>query len=294
MSRGDTLILLLLGAIWGAAFLFIRIAVPHFGPIALVEVRVALAAAALLLMLAARRQVGTLRGHWPALALIGALNTAVPFSLYAYATRTVPAGFSAVLNATVPLFGAILGRAFFAERLTGLRAFGLGIGFVGVLILVAPKLTIAGDLLAVAAALAASSMYALSAHLTRRLLPGIPSLAIAAGSLLCSTMMLFVPSLFLLPSAMPPAAAWGSVVALALAATALGYVLYFRLLDRGGATSAMATTYLIPLFGMIWGWMFLDEAVTLTMLSGCACILAGVAVTTSRAAAVPRGDATHR
>lgn len=280
MPRRDLLDLLLLGAIWGAAFLFIRIAVPEFGPIALVEVRVLIAAVALVALVALRQQLAEFRGRWGALALIGTINTAVPFALFAYATRTVPAGFAAVLNASVPLFGALLGRAFFAEKLGLSRATGLAIGFLGVLVLVARDLTVGGGALAIGAALTGSMLYALSAHLTRRLLPGVPSLIIAAGSLVASVALLLVPSLLLWPPAMPSAAAWGSTVALALVCTAYGYVVYFRLLERAGATSAMAVTYLIPMFGMIWGGLFLGERVTAPMLIGCMLIFAGIAVTT--------------
>lgn len=280
MQRRDTLDLVLLGALWGAAFLFIRIAVPEFGPIALVEVRVAIAAALLLVWVAARGELGTFRGRWRSLFVIGALNTAVPFALFAYATRTVPAGFAAVLNATVPLWGALIGRVVFGEKLGVDRGVGLFVGFVGVVILVAPKLSVGGETLAIAAALGGSSLYALSAHLTRRMLPGLGSLSISAGSLLASVAILALPTLWLRPVTMPSAPAWGSVLALAVGGTALGYVLYFRLLANAGPTSAMAVTYLIPMFGMLWGWLFLSEATTATMLIGCGFILAGVAVAT--------------
>lgn len=280
MQRRDALDLVLLGALWGAAFLFIRIAVPEFGPIALVEVRVAIAAALLLVWVAARGELRTFRGRWRSLFVIGALNTAVPFALFAYATRTVPAGFAAVLNATVPLWGALIGRVVFGEKLGIDRGVGLFVGFVGVVILVAPKLSVGGETLAIAAALGGSSLYALSAHLTRRMLPGMGSLSISAGSLLASVAILALPTLWLRPAAMPSAPAWGSVLALAVGGTALGYVLYFRLLANAGPTSAMAVTYLIPMFGMLWGWLFLSEAATPTMLIGCGFILAGVAVAT--------------
>lgn len=280
MQRRDSFDLLLLGAFWGAAFLFIRIAVPEFGPIALVEVRVAIAAALLLVWVAVRGELGAFRGRWRNLLIIGAINTAIPFALFAYATRTVPAGFAAVLNATVPLWGALIGRLVFGEKLGIDRGVGLFVGFIGVVILVAPKLSIGGETLAIVAALGGSSLYALAAHLTRRMLPGMSSLAISAGSLLASVAVLALPAIWLRPTVMPGAAAWGSVIALAVGGTALGYVLYFRLLANAGPTSAMAVTYLIPLFGMVWGWLFLKEAATLTMLVGCGFILAGVAVAT--------------
>jgi drug/metabolite transporter (DMT)-like permease len=123
-------------------------------------------------------------------------------------------------------------------------------------------------------------MYALSAHLTRRLLPGMSSVAIAAGSLIASVVLLALPAILLLPPAMPSARAWANTAALAVFATGGAYVLYFRLLERIGVTGAIAVTYLIPLFGMVWGRIFLGERVTPTMAFGCVLILAGVAVTT--------------
>jgi drug/metabolite transporter (DMT)-like permease len=280
VNRRDAFDLLALGAIWGAAFMFIRIAVPHFGPIALVEVRVVLAALVIIALVVLRGRVSEFKGRWKEFAIIGALNTAVPFALFAYATRTIPAGFAAVLNSSTPLWGAVIGRAVFGERLGVDRTVGLLVGFCGVVILVVPKLTVGGGALAISAALAGAALYAMAAHLTRRLLPGVSSLTISGGSLVASAAMLALPALWLRPTVMPPMSAWWSVIALALAGTALGYILYFRLLDSVGATGAMAVTYLIPLFGMVWGWMFLDEVATTTMLLGCACILAGVAVTT--------------
>lgn len=280
MSRREIVDLLLLGAIWGAAFLFIRMAVPEFGPVALVEVRVVIAAVMLLAMAMARRATGSFRGQWGRLLLIGAINTAIPFALFAYATRTVPASFAAVLNASVPLWGAVLGGAFFKESLGRERAIGIAVGFVGVLVLVAPDLRVGGGALAIGAALLGSALYALAAHLTRRLLPGVPTITIAAGSIITSAALLAVPALLLMPATMPSPGAWGATIALAIVCTGIGYVLYFRLLDNAGPTGAMAVTYLIPLFGMVWGAMFLHEQITAPMLIGCACILAGVAVTT--------------
>jgi drug/metabolite transporter (DMT)-like permease len=280
MSRRDLFDLILLGAIWGAAFLFTRVAVPSFGPVALVEVRVTIAAAMLLALLVARGQLGELRGRWKALTIIALLNTAVPFALFAYATRTVPAGFAAVLNSTVPLFGALVGRAFFGEKLGGTRAVGLAIGFGGVLALVAPRLQVAGSPLAIAAALSASMMYAIAAHLTRRIAPGVSAVVLSAGSLLASVAILAVPAVILWPETMPSSGAWMATLALAVFCTGIAYILYFRLLARVGAAGAVAVTYLIPLFGMIWGGIFLSEHLTLPMLAGCALILLGVSVTT--------------
>ena len=280
MQRAHFIDLLLLGAIWGAAFPFIRVAVPEFGPIPLVTVRIVLAATLLFSLAAARGQLGEMRGRWGAFTVIGALNTAVPFALFAFATRTVPASMSAVLNATTPLFGAVVGGLFFQEKLGQTRTIGLALGFAGVLVLMAGDLKLDGGPLAMAAALLGASMYALAAHLTRRMFAGVPSLVIAAGSLVASAGLLILPAIALWPATMPSTTAWLSAAFLAVIGTAFGYIVYFRLLERAGPTSAMAVTYLIPLFGMLWSAIFLSEQITTAMLIGCACIFAGIAVTT--------------
>lgn len=282
-TRRDALDLILLGAVWGAAFLLMRVSAPAFGPIALIAVRVAVAAVVLVGWLAARAGSGAVRGlaarAWP-LLVVGGLNTALPFTLFAYAALSLPAGMTSTLNATVPLFGALLGWLWLGERPTARRLLGLGVGFAGVVTLAWPRLAGGGERRAVAAALAAASLYAVGAHLTPRWLPGVGALAISTGSLIGSTVLLAPLAVWQWPATAPAPLAWTNAVVLGILCTALAYVLYFRLLARAGPTTAMTVTYLIPVFGVTWGALLLGERLAGTSIAGGLLVLTGVALTT--------------
>ena len=282
MPPRDALDLVVLGALWGAAFLFMRVAAPAFGPVTLIAVRVTIAAALLLPLLVREGGLAQARSAAGRLALVGALNTAIPFTLFAYAALTLPAGLSSVLNATVPLFGALVGVLWLGERPRPLQLVGLGLGFAGVLVLAWPRLSSASDWRAVAAALTATLLYAISAHLTRQTLTGVRPLVIAGGSMTGAAAMLLPLTLVWHPASPPASGAWGAALMLGVASTAIAYVMYFRLLARAGPTVAMTVTYLIPVFGVSWGAVFLGERLASTALAGGALVLTGVALTTLR------------
>lgn len=280
MPARDLTDLLLLGAIWGASYPFMRVAAPAFGPVALIFVRVAIAAALLGVVVVRHRAWGPLRGRGGTVAVVGAINTALPFTLFAFASLSLPAGLNAVLNATVPLFGALVGRVWLGQRLPRVRAVGLLVGFAGVVLLAAPSLAGPGNVLAVVAALTATLLYAVAAHYTRHHLAAVPALAAAGGSQVAAALMLAPLAAVRWPAAPPPPAAWVAAVCLGVFCTALAYALYFRLLARSGATTAMAVTYLIPVFGVAWGAAFLGERLPAASLGGGLLVLAGVALTT--------------
>jgi len=282
MPPRDALDLVVLGALWGAAFLFMRVAAPAFGPVTLIAVRVTIAAALLLPLLVREGGLAQARSAAGRLALVGALNTAIPFTLFAYAALTLPAGLSSVLNATVPLFGALVGVLWLGERPRPLQLVGLGLGFAGVLVLAWPRLSSASDWRAVAAALTATLLYAISAHLTRQTLTGVRPLVIAGGSMTGAAAMLLPLTLVWHPASPPASGAWGAALMLGVASTAIAYVMYFNLLARAGPTVAMTVTYLIPVFGVSWGAVFLGERLASTALAGGALVLTGVALATLR------------
>ena len=294
MAPRDAVDLVLLGALWGAAFLFTRIAVPEFGPVALILVRAMVAALVLSALLAARGGLREARANARALAILGALNTAVPFTLFAFATVTLPAGLSSVLNATVPLFGAVIGVGWLGERMSAVRIAGLLTGFAGVIVLAWGRLAAAGDRLAVLAALAATVLYALAAHYTRRRLGGVTPIAVATGSLIAATVLMLPFGAAFWPVANPSALAWACAVALGIGCTALAYLLYFRLIARLGAVAALAVTYLIPVFGVTWGAIFLGERLPASAFTGALLVLAGVALTTRATGLPARGQAKAR
>jgi len=284
MPTRDLIDLVALGALWGAAFLFMRVAAPAFGPVPLIAVRVTIAAVILLPLLFRQdglRQARTAAGP---LFLVGVLNTAVPFSLLAYAALTLPAGLSSVLNASVPLFGALIGYLWLHHQPPRLRLVGLAIGFTGVLVLAWPRLTTGSDWRAVAAALLATVLYGLSAHVTQRSLSGVPPLVVAAGSQVAAAVTLLPLAAMLWPEVAPTSRAWAFAVILGVGCTALAYVLYFRLIARTGPSTAMAVTYLIPVFGVTWGAMLLGERLPASAFFGAMLVLAGVALAAWRPA----------
>lgn len=286
MTRRDGADLLLLAAIWGASFLFMRVAAPHFGAFPLVFVRVALASLVLLPLLAWRGQGPALRQHWRAIALVGVLNSALPFALFVLAALAINAGLSAIFNATTPLWTALIAWAWLHQRPAPGRVLGLAVGFAGVVALAFGKASLQpGDhgispALAIAACLGAAAMYGLAANLTQKRLAGVPSLALAVGSQLSAAVVVALPAAWTWPASPPPASAWGAAVLLAVVCSGVAYVLYFRLIARIGPGGASSVTFLIPVFAVAWGWAFLGEAPTWGMAAGGAVILLGTALST--------------
>ncbi len=282
MSPAAMIELTALAAIWGASFLFQRVASPVFGPVPLVSMRVTIAAIILVGALAARRNLGALRGHWTALAVVGAINSAIPFTLFAFATLSIPAGLVAVLNGTVPFFTALVGRLAFGERLEGSKVVGLGVGFGGLLLLVSGDLHGGARLVGIVAGLGASLLYGIAAHITKRRLATVEPLAVAAGSQLAASLLMLVPAILLWPAATPSRTPWSAAIALGVLCTGLAYVLFYRLIARVGPLQTIAVTYLIPIFGVLWGALFLAESVSLTMVVAALVILVGVTLTTGQ------------
>jgi len=278
----DVVELLVLAALWGAAFLFMRIAAPVFGPIALVFIRLTGAALLLVPLLAARGELAALRRHWRPIAIVGVVNSALPFLCFAYAALSITAGLAAIFNSATPLFAAIVAWLWLGDRLTPLRVAGLAIGFAGVLWLGWDKAEFkpGGSGWAIGACLLATMSYGIAPNLTKRHLAGVPPLAVAAGSQVAAAVLLALPALVAWPAAAPSTHAWVVAGLLAIFGTGLAYILYFRLIANAGPTNAVAVTYLVPLFAVLWGGIFLDERLTPTIVAGCAVIFVGTALAT--------------
>ncbi len=298
MRLRDALDLLLLAALWGASFLFMRVAAPEFGAFALAALRVGIAAALLVPVVLAQRSGMQLIRNGKRLAVLGLLTAALPFLCFSYAALSLPTGVSALLNATTPLWGAIIAWAWLRERPSRARSAGLVIGFAGALILFWTPLPDTGSslvYLAFLAALAAPLCYGLAASYAQRYLAHTSPVVNAAGSLGAAAVMLFVPAWQTWPSHPVSGQAWLCVVLLAALSTAFAYILFFRLLNRIGPVRAVTVTYLVPLFGISWGALLLQEAITPNMiLAGCV-ILLGTAFATGilpmrRLAAPNRSD----
>lgn len=284
MKARDTFELLLLAALWGASFLFMRVAVPSFGAVPLAFVRVAGAALLLVPLCLGRSARHSLRAHWRTVLLVGVCNSALPFLCFGQAALSLNAGVSSIFNATSPLFGTIIAVAWLREPSTPARVAGLLVGFAGVVLLAWRQVvaTPAGDgaAAAVVLCLVGALLYGVSANITRHRLSAVPPLAVAAGSQLAAAAVLAVPAWSTWPTVQPSTHDWLAMAALALLCTGVAYVLYFRLIAHVGPTNAIAVTYLIPAFALLWGWQVLDEHITPMMLFGCAVILLGTALAT--------------
>jgi drug/metabolite transporter (DMT)-like permease len=278
--------LLLLAAVWGASFLFMRLGAVEFGPLALAFLRVAGASLLLWPLLWWQGRAGLLRQHWRPLAAVGLVNSALPFVLYGLAALVLSAGLMAIFNATAPLWAGLIAWAWLHERPTAWRLVGMGIGFAGVLGLSLGKASLQPGALGiapawgVAACLAATLLYGYGANLTRRSTAGLPALAVATGSQLAAAVVLLPLALWAWPAQWPGWRAWTAVALLAFVCTGLAYVLYFRLISRVGPARAISVTFLIPAFAAAWGYAVLGERPTLSMGLGFGVILLGTALST--------------
>ncbi|XOV79990.1 MAG: DMT family transporter [Aestuariibacter sp.] len=283
MSISSMLQLLLLAALWGASFLFMRTASPEFGPVALIGFRAGIAALFLLMALSFLNKKDILKvwQHWRPLTVLGLTNTAIPFCCFAFATLYLEAGLTATINSTAPMFGALIAFIWLGQSLSKTAIAGLLIGFLGVYLMMSGKLSQDSYLwLPVTLALFASACYGFSASYSKRYVIGLRPMVVATGSQVYATLMLIIPVIFTWPEQLPSSSAWVDVVLLGVACTGIAYILYFRLLANEGVTAALSVTFLIPLFAFLWGWIWLAELLTATIAFGAAMSIVGVAMTT--------------
>ncbi len=269
--------LMLLGAVWGASFLFMRVAAHDFGAFGIVEVRLFLGALVLLPFLWRAREQFNVR-LWLRLAGIAALNSAIPFVLFAWAAQRAPAGVGAIANATVVMFTALIALVFYGEPISARRTVGLIAGFVGVTVLATGKMGGTSVWPAALAGTCASVCYGFGANLIRRQLVGVPPGAVASATLFCSAALIAPLALSSWPSAPIPVLSWLCAVLLGVLCTGIAFAIYYRLIHRIGAPRASTVTYLIPLFAVLWAWLALGEPLTVTMAVAGALILGGVAL----------------
>lgn len=282
MKAKDIVDLILLAAVWGASFLFMRMGAPEFGVIALVQLRMLIAALFLLPILYLRVGLKELPGNWRPLTMLGFYNSAIPFLLLTYSTLYVTAGFSSVINATAPLWGAVVAWLWLSERLNRTGIIGVVVGFLGVAVLAgdAQSLASPGSTLAAVAAVGGAFFYGIGANYAKRYTKHMKSLSVATGSMLFPAIILAPFAIFYWPDAMPSLRAWGAIVAMGIASTGFAYILYFRLIANVGPAKAITVAYLIPAFAVIWGAIFIDETVTALMIVGCLIIFLGTALVT--------------
>ena len=270
----------LLAAIWGSSFLFMHIGTLEFGALPTAAVRVAVAALFLLPLVWLRGLLPVLGKNWKRIFFIGLLNSGIPFACYSFALLSISTGLSSILNATVPMFGALIAWVWLKDRPTGSRMLGLVVGFAGVALLAWDKASFTpgasgvAPVWAVLACLLACICYGISASYTQRYLVGLPPLVTAAGSQIGATLGLALPALWLWPARMPGAGAWLSLLAVGVLCTGIAYILFFRLIEHAGPPRALAVTFVVPVFAVLYGVLFLGETVTPWML-GCAGVIVG-------------------
>jgi drug/metabolite transporter (DMT)-like permease len=275
---------LLLAAIWGASFMFMRMGALEFGAFATAGVRVTVAAAFLLPLLLARGLGPVLRQNWKLVLFVGIFNSAIPFACFSYALLSISTGLSSILNATVPLFGAVIAWLWLKDRPNGSRILGLLIGFAGVALLAWEKASFKPDATgnatgwAVLACLLATLCYGLSASFTRRYMSGLPSLVSAAGSQMGAAIALIPLAWWFWPDHAVSTQAWMAVIALGILCSGVAYILYFRLIERAGPARALSVTFAIPVFAVLYGVLLLGEAVTPWMVLCGLVIVAGTSL----------------
>ena len=286
VTARDIVELLALAALWGGAFLFMRLGAGDFGPLPLTLLRCSLAALALAPLVMGHGLLPPLRRRWREVAVLGVVNSALPFVAYTFAALSITAGLSAVFNATSPLWAALVAWAWLGERPGRWRSVGLAVGFAGVAWLAWDKASFRPGAdgtstgWAVVACVIATLCYGIGANYAKKKLADVPPLAIAAGSQAGAAVALALPALLSWPAVNPGAAAWGWATVLGVACTGGAYLLYFRLIARIGPARAITVTFLIPLFAVVWGALFLGETLTPVMVGACAVIVAGTALAT--------------
>ena len=276
----------LLAAIWGASFLFMRFGAKELGVFPTSGLRVAIAAVFLLPVLLLRGHGPSLRKHWKLTFVVGILNSAIPFACFSFALLSITTGLSSILNATTPLFGAVIAWLWLKDRPTGSRAVGLLIGFTGVALLAWDKASFKPDASgtatgwAVLACLLATLCYGMAASFTKRHLTGVPSLVSATGSQMGAAVGLVPLAWWFWPVHAVSLNAWLTVIALGVLCTGVAYILYFRLIERAGPARALSVTFAIPVFALLYGVVLLGEEVTTGMLVCGVVIVVGTSLST--------------
>lgn len=282
MKARDLAALVVLGAIWGSSFLFIRIAVPALGPFPLMGLRVALAALALAPFLLALGLAPEVRKRWRRFLVLGVVNAAIPFSLIGFGEITLTASLAAIINSTTVLFTALVARAWLGDPLTPAKLLGvfLGIGGVAALVGLDPLPLNGTVLLAVGASLLAAFAYAVGGTYVKKAFSGVAPVPMALGQQAMAAAVLLPLAAATLPREAPPSPALLSALTLGLLCTAAAYLIYFRLIARVGPTSTLTVTFLSPMFGTLFGVVLLDEPFGPGTLAGLCTILLSVALVT--------------
>jgi drug/metabolite transporter (DMT)-like permease len=296
MSRRHALMLALLALIWGASFMFIKVAVRELDPSTLIAGRIGLAAVTLALvvprLVGGRETLRELRRHWPALVVVGLVNTALPFWLLSWGETRIDSGLAAIIQGAVPIFGAAIAFGFFpAQRVTGMRLVGLGVGFLGVALIVGGRPE--AQLLGALAVVGMAACYAIGGLIAGHSLAAARPQVVTLGTTVAAALAVAGPGAWQAPHHVPGWKTIGSVVVLAVLGTAVAYLLFFALIRGAGFARASLVTYLVPPVALAYGAVFLDESFSVGALAGLALILGGVAIASGSGRLPRRGRAAQ-
>ena len=282
MEKRDIINLVILAALWGSSFLFMRVAAPEFGPIAMIQVRIVVGALFLLPLVFVRYRNELKLKDTHHYIFVGATNSALPFCLLGFSTLHLSAGYTSILNSVVPIWSAIIGMIWLKDILTRTQLIGLVTGMIGVAVLISGKgsLTLSGPTLAILAAILATISYGISANYTKKHMGHIKPILIATMSLFWGSIVLIPFTIGSMPEQPISIRSWIGVIFMGVFCTAVAYIIFYGLISRVGPTKTVTVTYLVPVFGMFWGAVFLDEAITAQMIIGCIIILLGTSQAT--------------
>ena len=274
------ILLTFLGALWGSAFMFIKVATPEFGPIALVNTRLLIASLIFLPILLQKKYIHLLKPIWKQVLVLSIMNNAIPFTLFSYASFGADSNILAILNATTAFNTMIIAYLWIGESVSLKQLFGLILGFIGIFILVNPQNSDT-TLIASLSALLAAFFYSYSTVYIQRQSVNANKMVLIGWSIVFSAVLMIPVSIFNLPEALPSASAIGSAFWLCAVSTGLGFLGYVRLIDKIGAVRTSTVAYFLPVFGIIWGSIFLDEKITYTIILGCLIVLMGIYLSNS-------------
>ena len=274
------ILLTFLGALWGSAFMFIKVATPEFGPIALVNTRLLIASLIFLPILLQKKYIHLLKPIWKQVLVLSIMNNAIPFTLFSYASFGADSNILAILNATTAFNTMIIAYLWIGESVSLKQLFGLILGFIGIFILVNPQNSDT-TLIASLSALLAAFFYSYSTVYIQRQSVNANKMVLIGWSIVFSAVFMTPVSIFNLPETMPSVSAIGSAFWLGAVSTGIGFLGYVRLIDKIGAVKTSTVAYFLPVFGIIWGSIFLDEKITYTIILGCLIVLIGIYLSNS-------------
>ena len=268
-------LLTILGALWGSAFMFIKVATPEFGPVALVNSRLIIASFIFLPILLQKKYIHLLSPIWKQVLVLAILNNAIPFTLFSFASFGADSNILAILNATTAFNTMIIAYIWIGENVSFKQLFGLLLGFIGIFILVNPQNS-ETTLISSMSALLASFFYSYSTVYIQRQSVNANKMVLIGWSIIFSAIIMLPVTIFYLPDTIPSISAIGSAIWLGAISTGIGFLGYVRLIDKIGAVKTSTVAYFLPVFGIIWGAIFLDEIISSTIIIGCLIVLIGI------------------